>query len=125
MMKHLRRYIRNTLLEAFNTPNPGNIHDRLAFIKAPHNERDGGFVYAILDPQLVDHALKNVEMRGIKHHADANAVVLQHSLVGMMRIDEMTFGRWWSRSDSIRYCCHGSGDIWRNNRRQAFSQTKG
>ena len=91
-MKHLRRYIRNTLLEAFNTPNPGNIHDRLAFIKAPHNERDGGFVYAILDPQLVDHALKNVEMRGIKHHADANAVVLQHSLVGMMRIDEMIFG---------------------------------
>mgnify|MGYP000173625765 CR=1 FL=1 len=87
-MKLLRRYIRNTLLEAFNTPNPGGIHDRLAFIRAPHEQGGGGYVYVMLDPELVEHALKNVEMRGITHHADANAVVLSDCILGMMRIDE-------------------------------------
>jgi len=88
-MKHLRRYIRNALLEAFNTPNPGNIHDRLAFIRIEHENGNGGYVYAILDPQMVEHALSNLKHQ---HHGDANAAVLNDSLVGMMRIDEMTFG---------------------------------
>jgi len=92
MMKHLRRYIRKIIKEAFNTPNPDNIHDRLAFVKAPHDRGNGGFVYAILDPQLVEDALKNVEMKGIKHHGDAMAMVLQGSLLGMMRIDEADLG---------------------------------
>jgi len=95
-MKHLRKYIRKIIQEVFNTPNPENIHDRLAFTKTAISLHSGspGMLYTVLDPRKV---IETMDSLAGEAWQDILPLAIDSGLVGMMSIGESAFdcnGAW-------------------------------
>jgi len=100
-MKHLRKYIRKIIQEAFNTPNPGNIHDRLAFIRIDEAAfGEGAYTFVLFNTEgiqegiaeagIVERRLREEEDEDLPHDWALN-MILRKGIVGMISVLDPPF----------------------------------
>ena len=104
-MKHLRRYIRNIIQEAFNTPNPGNIHDKLAFMIVGHTSGNGysmeqAYTYVLFNTLQIQEGIAEAGMtqRRLREeedtelpHGEALVMILRKGIVAMISVVDPPF----------------------------------